>query len=103
MSDEFSRRVTADGVDYVLVPQPIRTSLTDDPAAMWGFQVHVMRDDELVGIKTCFVGRIRVHTIAPHVVDGPTSDLAPIVYGVALDKIVERLAEGAPEDEILFA
>ncbi len=101
--DEFIYPVTVDGVEYVIVPQPIRTSLTDSPAAMWGFQVHVLRDGELLGIKTCFVGRVRVHSINPDVVDGPMAQLAPIVYEVAVGKITERLEEGAPEDEILFA
>lgn len=103
MSEDFSRQVTVDGVDYVIDPQPIRTSLTDDPAAMWGFQVHVLRDGELLGIKTCFVGRIRVHTIAPELLDAGMGQLAPVIYDVAIGKIIERLEEGAPEDEILFA
>jgi len=103
VSDDFIYPVTVGDVEYVLAPQPIRTSLTDTPTAMWGFQVHVLKDGELLGIKTCFVGRVRVHSIAPDALDAGMGILAPIVYEVAVGKIVERLEEGAPEDEILFA
>ena len=88
---------------YVLEPQPIRTSLSDSPAALWGFQVHVLRDGELVGIKTCFVGRVRVHSKNPAAIDGPVADLLPILHEVAVDKIRARLDEGEAGDEILFA
>ena len=88
---------------FTLAPQPIRTSLSDSPAALWGFQVHVLRDGELVGIKTCFVGRVRVHSKNPDAVDGPVAALLPILHEVAIEKIRERLDEGEFGDEILFA
>lgn len=103
MSDGGGFAVVAGGVDYLLVPQPVRTSLSDSPAALWGFQVHVMRDGALVGIKTCFVGRVRVHTRDPHAVDGPVDALIPILHEVAVEKIRERLEQGDAGDEILFA
>lgn len=88
---------------FTLEPQPIRTSLSDSPAALWGFQVHVLRDGELVGIKTCFVGRVRVHAKNPDAVDGPVAALLPILHEVAIEKIRGRLDEGEFGDEILFA
>ena len=95
--------IDAGGTHYVLEPQPIRTSLSDSPAALWGFQVHVLRGGDLVGIKTCFVGRVRVHSKNPAAVDGPVADLLPILHEVAVEKIRARLDEGEPGDEILFA
>lgn len=103
MSDEPRFAVHVSGIDYELVPQPLRTSLSDSPAALWGFQVHVVRDGELVGIKTCFVGRVRVHTWDPQAPDGPVSALTPILHDVAVEKIRERLELGEDGDEILFA
>ncbi len=103
MSDEPRFDVDVDGVQYTLAPQPLRTSLSDSPAALWGFQVHVLRDGELIGIKTCFVGRVRVHTKDPNAPDGPVATLMPILHDIAVAKIRERLQEGEPGDEILFA
>ena len=73
MSDEPTFDVEVEGTTYTLVPQPLRTSLSDSPAALWGFQVHVLREGELAGIKTCFVGRVRVHTKDPTAADGPVA------------------------------
>ena len=104
MSDEATRfPVTVDGIDYELEPQPIRASLSDSPSALWGFQVHVLRGGALLAIKTCFVGRVRVHTLAPEVVDGPVANLLPILHQIAIGKITEGLGEGPIEDEIVFA
>ena len=103
MSDEPAFAVDVAGTRYPLVPQPLRTSLSDSPAALWGVQVHVLRDDELVGIKTCFVGRVRVHTKDPTAADGPVAALMPILHEVAVGKIRERLEQGETGDEILFA
>jgi hypothetical protein len=103
MSDEPTFDVEVEGTTYTLVPQPLRTSLSDSPAALWGFQVHVLRDGELVGIKTCFVGRVRVHTKDPAAADGPVAALMPILHDVAVGKIRERIEQGATGDEILFA
>lgn len=103
MIDEPRYPVTVDGEEYVLVPQPVRMSLSDSPAALWGFEVNVLRGEELLGIKTCFVGRVRVHTINPAVVDGPMEALVPVLHSVAVAKVTERLAEGELGDEILFS
>ena len=103
MSDEPTFDVEVEGTTYTLVPQPLRTSLSDSPAALWGFQVHVLRDGELVGIKTCFVGRVRVHTKDPTAADGPVASLMPILHDVAVGKIRERIEQGETGDEILFA
>ena len=103
MSDGPTFDVEAGGVVFTLVPRPLRTSLSDSPAALWGFQVHVMRDAELVGIKTCFVGRVRVHTRDPAAPDGPVATLMPILHEIAVEKIRERLDVGEAGDEILFA
>ena len=103
MSDEPRYVLEVEGQMYTLVPQPLRTSLSDSPAALWGFQVHVLRDDELIGVKTCFVGRVRVHTRDPAAADGPVTVLMPILHEVAVEKIGERLAAGELGDEILFA
>lgn len=103
MSDEPRYEVTAGDTTYALVPQPLRTSLSDSPAALWGFQVHVLHDGALLGIKTCFVGRVRVHTRDPAAPDGPVALLMPILHEVAVEKIRERLEAGEPGDEILFA
>ena len=103
MSDGARYDIDVNGVEYVLEPQPIRMSLSDSPAALWGFEVHVLRADAIVGIKTCFVGRVRVHTKDPDAVDGPITALLPILHEVAVGKIRERLELGEDGDEILFA
>ena len=103
MSDEPTFDVEVEGTTYTLVPQPLRTSLSDSPVALWGFQVHVLRDGELVGIKTCFVGRVRVHTKDPAAAAGPVAALVPILHDIAVGKIRERIEQGATGDEILFA
>ncbi len=101
MSETYE--VQAAGRHYVLAPQPIRTSLSDSPAALWGFEVHVLRDGELTGIKTCFVGRVRIHTKDPAAVDGPVANLLPLLHAAAVEAIRPRLEQGEDGDEILFA
>jgi hypothetical protein len=96
-------RVEAGGTEWVLDPQPLRTSLTDAATKLWGLQVHVLRDGELVGVKTCFIGRIGVHARDPEAPDAPLERLLPVLHGIALAKIRERLEAGEPGDEILFA
>ena len=54
------RRVETEGRVYELDPQPVRTSLTDGPSMLWGFQVRILENGEEMGIKTCFVGRVSV-------------------------------------------
>jgi hypothetical protein len=98
------RRLEVEGTTYLLEPQPLRTSLTDGPAMLWGFQVHVLSEaGELLGIKTCFVGRVSVQFRDASVLDAPIDQLAPVLHELAYEKVDERLREGATEDEILFA
>ncbi len=98
------RRVEVEGTSYTLVPREVRTSLTDGPPMLWGFQVQVLDEEEReLGIKTCFVGRVSVQFRNPDAPDGPIDVLAPILHELAFAKIEARLAEGEPGDEILFA
>ena len=63
----------------------------------------MIRDDEVVGIKTCFVGRVTLHLRAPGAVDGPIDGIAPVIHEVVTEQVRERLEAGEPGDEILFA
>lgn len=92
-----------DGRAYELDFQPVRTSLSDAPTMLWGFQVHVVHAGELVGVKTCFVGRVGVQADHPEALEGPVDLLLPVLHDRAEEKIRERLAAGEPGDEILFA
>jgi hypothetical protein len=95
--------VEVDGVAYELVAQGIRASLTDAPAMLWGFQVHVFRDGELAGVKTCFVGRVSVQVRAPDVLDAPLEVMLPVLHELAFEKVREQIAESGPGDELVFA
>ncbi len=97
------RRVEVDGAVYELDPQPVRTSLTDGPSMLWGFQVRVLRDGELVGIKTCFVGRVSVQFRNAAALEGGVDELAPVLYELACEKIETQLRAGEDGDEIIFA
>lgn len=98
------RRVEVEGKAYGLDPQPIRTSLTDGPTMLWGFQVRVLDDQGAeLGIKTCFVGRVSVQFRDSSALEGPIEQLLPVLHELAFAKIEGRLAEGEPGDEILFA
>ena len=96
-------RVEVDGVAYDLEPGGLRTSLTDGPAMLWGFQVRVLRDGEELGIKTCFVGRVSVQFRDPAAPDAPIEVLQPVLHELAFEKVQERLHLGETGDEILFA
>ena len=96
-------RVDVEGTPYRLEFQPLRSSLSDGPAMLWGFQVHVLRGEELVGIKTCFVGRVGVQARDPGALAGTVEDLVPVLHELALEKIRPRLEAGEADDEILFA
>lgn len=95
--------MTVGGVDYVLRPEPLRTSLTDGPTMLWGFQVFVDRDGQEVGMKTCFVGRVSVQFRNADALTGAMDGLIEVVHELAFEKIRERLEAGEPGDEILFA
>ena len=98
------RRVEVESRSYTLVPQEVRTSLTDGPTMLWGFQVHILDEEErLVGIKTCFVGRVSVQFRDAEAPDAPIDRLAPVLHELAFEKVEARLREGEPGDEILFA
>jgi hypothetical protein len=97
------RRVEAGGVAYTLEPQPVRSSLSDDAPMLWGFEVRVLRDGELLGVKTCFVGRVSVHVRDPSAPDRPMAELSVVLYDIATAAIVPRLEAGETGDEILFA
>lgn len=96
-------RVEAEGQPYELRFEPVRTSLSDSAPMLWGFQVFVLKDGEEVGMKTCFVGRVSVQFRNKEALEGTTDELTPVLHELATEKIVARLAEGHPEDEILFA
>jgi hypothetical protein len=95
--------VEAGGVTWELDPQPVRSSLSDAPPMLWGFQVHVLRDGELQGVKTCFVGRVGVQVRSPEALEGPIEGLLPVLHELAFAKIIQRLEAGEPGDEIVFA
>lgn len=98
------RRVEVESRAFTLVPKEVRTSLTDGPTMLWGFQVHVLdADDQLVGVKTCFVGRVSVQFRDPEAPDAPIDRLAPVLHELAFEKVEARLREGEPGDEIIFA
>ena len=59
----------------------------------------MIRDGELVGIKTCFVGRVTLHLRAAAAVDGPIDGLAPVIHEVVVEKVRERLEAGEAGDE----
>jgi len=98
------RRVEVEGLTYTLVPREVRASLTDGPTMLWGFQVQVLDEQEReLGIKTCFVGRVSVQFRDEDALDAPIDRLAPVLHELAFEKVEDRLREGEPGDEILFA
>ena len=99
---ESPRPVDVNGETYELHPGPVRQSLGEDAPMLWGFHFQVHKDGEMLGIKTCFVGRVSVQTREPDALKGGMSDLAPVLYDVAQEKVVEQLEKGETGDEILF-
>ncbi len=98
-----TRIVEHDGVAYRIQPEGVRASLSDGPAMLWGFQVKVFRDDELVCIKTCFVGRVTLQARHPEALDAPGEILIPVLHDLACEKVAAAVAEGNLEDEIVFS
>ena len=98
-----TREVTVDGRTFELVAEPPRTSLTDDAHTLWGFNVEVREDGEVVAIKTCFVGRVSVQARHPEALQGTAEDIAAVVHQLAFDKIAEGLATGEVDDALVFA
>ena len=96
-------QVEVEGRTFELDPQGIRTSLTDGPPMLWGFQVRVLEDGRELGIKTCFIGRVSVQFRDKDAPDGPIAALLPVLHELAFEKIEKRLREGETGDEILFA
>ena len=97
------RQVETEAGTYELDPQPVRTSLTDGPPMLWGFQVRILQNGEEIAIKTCFVGRVSVQFRDEAALDGPIEGLLPVLHELAFEKVEERLRAGEPGDEILFA
>ena len=99
-----NRRVEVEGTTYELAPEPIRTSLSDGPPMLWGFQVFIRdADGNELGMKTCFVGRVSVQFRDKSALEGTMDDLIPVLHELAFEKIIARLQDGEPSDEILFA
>jgi len=95
--------IQVDGVEYRMVPEAVRTSLSDSAPMLWGFPVHVLRGEETVCVKTCFVGRVSVHARDPEAPDAASDRLVPILYDLALERVRARLEKGELDDEIVFA
>lgn len=99
-----NRLVEIEGTTYELAPEPVRTSLSDGPPMLWGFQVFIRdADGQELGMKTCFVGRVSVQFRRKEALEGTMDDLIPVLHELAYEKIVARLHEGEVGDEILFA
>jgi hypothetical protein len=81
----------------------VRTSLSDGPPMLWGFQVKVMDGPTLVCIKTCFVGRVSVQVRNPTALDAPGEILIPVLYELALEKVAAAIRDGDLADELVFA
>lgn len=97
------RRVETETGTYELDPQPIRTSLTDGPTMLWGFEVRILENGAPIAIKTCFVGRASVQFRDATALEGSIEGLLPVLHELAFEKIEERLRAGEPGDEIIFA
>lgn len=96
------RAVVVEGIDYELRPGPVRQSLGEDAPMLWGFEMQVLRDGASCGIKTCFIGRVTVQARFPEALTGGMDVLAPALYDLGVQKVVERLEAGELDDEILF-
>jgi hypothetical protein len=96
-------RVEHEGTTYDLVPEGVRSSLSDGPPMLWGFQVKVMDGPTLICIKTCFVGRVSVQVRKPEVLDAPAEILIPVLHELALEKVAAAVREGDLTDELVFA
>lgn len=96
-------QLEVEGRPFTLEPQPIRTSLTDGPAMLWGFEVRVLSGEAPVCVKTCFVGRVSVQFRDAQAPDAPLEVLLPVLHELAFEKVEKRLREGELDDEIIFA
>lgn len=97
------RQLEVEGRPFTLEPQPIRTSLTDGPAMLWGFEMRVRSGETPVCVKTCFVGRVSVQFRNADAPDAPLEILLPVLHELAFEKVEKRLQEGELDDEIVFA
>jgi hypothetical protein len=88
---------------YRIVPEPVRSSLSDGPTMLWGFEVKVLDGDRLVCIKTCFVGRVSVQARNAAALEAPSDVLYPVLHELALEKVAAAVAAGDLEDELVFA
>ena len=85
------RRVEIEGGVLRARSPAVRTSLTDGPPMLWGFQVRVLENGAEIAIKTCFVGRVSVQFRDEAALDGPIEGLLPVLHELAFEKIEERL------------
>ena len=92
-----------DGTTYLIVPEAVRTSLSDGPPMLWGFEVKVFDGDRVVCVKTCFVGRVSVQVRNADVLEAPSDVLYPVLHELALEKVAAAVAAGELEDELVFA
>jgi hypothetical protein len=86
-----------------MAAEGVRTSLSDGPPMLWGFQVKVFDGERLVCIKTCFVGRVSVQVHHAEALDAPGEILVPVLHELAFAKVVEAIRAGNLDDELVFA
>lgn len=92
-----------DGTTYRLVADGVRSSLSDGPPMLWGFEVRVIDGDRTVGVKTCFVSRVSVQARNPEALDAPGEILYPVLHELAYEKVAAAVREGDLGDELVFA
>lgn len=95
--------VDHEGISYRLVAEGVRTSLSDGPPMLWGFEVRVFAGEELTGVKTCFVSRITVQGRNAAALDAPGEILYPVLYELAFEKVAAAVRSGDLGDELVFA
>ena len=95
--------VTHEGVEYTVSFGAVRQSLSEDQPMLWGFPADISGPDGQLGRKTCFVSRVSVQVRNDSALEGGMDVLAPALYELALEKIVERIEAGETGDEITFA
>lgn len=91
------------GIAYRLVAEGVRTSLSDGPPMLWGFEVKVLDGERLACVKTCFVGRVSVQVRNADALDAPGDVLIPVLYELAFEKVAAAIRDGDLEDELVFA
>jgi len=95
--------VDHDGTTYRLVADGVRTSLSDGPPMLWGFEVRILDGERTVGVKTCFVSRVTVQARNAEALDAPGEVLYPLLYELAFEKVAAAVTAGDLGDELVFA